>query len=82
MYTLKHTHVPIYIVHDSSRSAPQALTFDLKCLLLHPFQNVGCFDFSRFIYFAMDLDICYIYMHSKHYKSKKAKTTYILERSE
>ena len=28
--------------------------------LLPPFQNVGRFDFSRFIYFAMYLDICYI----------------------
>ena len=28
--------------------------------LLPLFQNVGRFDFSRFIYFAMYLDICYI----------------------
>ena len=51
-------------------------------LLLPPFQNVGRFDFFRFIYFAMYLDICYIYVHSKHYESRKAKTTYILERME
>ena len=62
MYTLKHTHVPIYIVHDSSRSAPQALNFDLKCLLLPPFQNVGYFDFFRFIYFAMYLDRYMLYL--------------------
>ena len=30
----------------------------------------------------MYLDICYIYMYSKHYKSRKTKTTYILERRE
>ena len=29
-------------------------------LLLPPFQNIGRFDFSRFIYFAMYLDISYI----------------------
>jgi len=28
--------------------------------LLPPFQNVGRFDIFRFIYFVMDLDICYI----------------------
>ena len=51
-------------------------------LLLPPFQNLGRFDFFRFIYFVMYLDICYIYMYSKHYKSRKTKTTYILERRE
>ena len=29
-------------------------------LLLPPFQNISCFDFFIFIYFAMYLDICYI----------------------
>jgi len=32
----------------------------LLYLLLHPFQNVGRFDIFGFIYFVMDLDICYI----------------------
>ena len=45
-------------------------------------QNVGCFDFSRFIYFVMYLDICYIKVHRKYYESKKAKTIYILKRRE
>ena len=48
-------------------------------LLLSPFQNVGRFDFSKFIYFAMYLNIYYIYMLSKHYESRKTKMTYILE---
>ena len=55
---------------------------DFSYQVLPPFQNVGRFDFSRFIYFAMYLDICYIQMHSKHYESRKAKTTYILKRRE
>ena len=48
-------------------------------IVLSSFQNIGCFDFSRFIYFAMYLDICYILMYSKHYKSRKTKMTYILK---
>ena len=28
--------------------------------LLTPFENVGCFGFSRFIMFAMHLDITYV----------------------
>ena len=54
----------------------------MRWLLLPPFQNVGRFDFYRFIYFAMNLDIYYIEMHNKHYESKKTKMTYILERRE
>jgi len=53
-----------------------------KAHILLLFQNVGRFDFSIFIYFTMYLDICHIYVHSKYYESKKAKTTYILERKE
>ena len=30
------------------------------CIVLYPFQNVGRFDFFRFIYFTMYLNICYI----------------------
>ena len=33
---------------------------DFSYQVFPPFQNVGRFDFSRFIYFAMYLDICYI----------------------
>ena len=52
----------------------------LKTLgVLLPFQNICRFDFSKFIYFVMHLDIRYIQMHSKQYESKKTKTTYILE---
>jgi len=51
-------------------------------LLLPPFQNVGRFDFFRFIYFAMYLDIYYISVLSKHYEFRKVKTTNILERRE
>jgi len=38
-------------------------------IVLPPFQNVGRFDFFRFI-------------DSKYYESKKVKMTYILKRSE
>jgi len=31
--------------------------------VLSPFQNVVRFDFFRFIYFTIYLDICYIYVH-------------------
>jgi len=37
-----------------------AILLTLESMLLPPFQNVGRFDFSRFIYFAVYLDICYI----------------------
>ena len=47
--------------------------------ILPPFQNVGRFDFFRFIVFAMHLDITYVYVHSKIYESRKVKTTYILK---
>ena len=35
------------------------ISYSLLPLILPPFQNVGYFDFFRFIYFAMDLDICF-----------------------
>jgi len=36
------------------------LPVDILYLVLHPFQNVGHFGFSRFIVFAMHLDITYV----------------------
>jgi len=32
----------------------------IEVMILPPFQNVGHFDISKFIYFTMNLDICYI----------------------
>ena len=56
---------------------------ETDCLiLLPPFQNVGRFGFSRFIVFAMHLNITYVQIHNKIYESRKVKTTYILERRE
>ena len=54
----------------------------LLCLLLSPFENISCFNFSRFILFVMHLDIIYVQIHNKMYKFKKIKTIYILERRE
>ena len=34
---------------------------------------ISLFGFSRYIDFAMHLDMIYIYMHSKNYASRKAK---------
>ena len=50
--------------------------------ILHPFQNVGRFGFSKFIVFTIHIDITYVKIHSKIYESKKVKTIYILERRE
>jgi hypothetical protein len=54
----------------------------LWCWILPPFQNVVRFGFSRFIVFAMHLDITYVQVHIKIYESRKVKMTYILERRE
>ena len=43
-----------------------------------PFQNVGHFNFFKFIVFVMHLDIIYIQIHNKIYESRKVKTAYIL----
>jgi hypothetical protein len=51
-------------------------------VLLPMFQFVGCFGKSRFIDFAMHLDIHCVYILSKIYVSWFAKTTYNLERRE
>jgi hypothetical protein len=45
------------------------------CAILHPFQIISRFGFSRYIDFAMHLDITYIWMRNKNYAPKKAKTT-------
>jgi hypothetical protein len=44
--------------------------------------NYKRFGFSRYIVFSMYLDIVYIYVHSKSYISRKAKTSYNLGRIE
>ena len=55
------------------------LPVDILYLVLPPFQNVGRFGFSRFIVFAMHLNITYVEVYNKIYESKKIKTTYILK---
>ena len=47
-----------------------------------PFPIIGCFGFSRYIYFSMHLDIHYVQIHSKNDVFRKFKTTYSLERRE
>ena len=51
-------------------------------LLLPPFQIIRHFGFSRCIAFAMHLDIRYVLIHNKSCLSRKAKTTYKLQRRE
>ena len=50
--------------------------------VLNPFQIKRCSAFSRYIDFTMYLDIVYIYVHSKYNISRRAKTSYNLERRE
>ena len=69
-----------YLQSQSSQSS--WICFFTKHILLPLFQYIGRFDFSKFIYFAMYINICYIQVHSKYCKSRKAKIIYILERRE
>ena len=50
--------------------------------LLGLFQNLGRFDFSKYIVFVMCLDMTYIEMHSKMNVSRKIKTAYVLKQRE
>ena len=53
---------------------------DICCYdVLPPFQIIRHFDFSRYIVFAMHLDIHYVKIRSKINVSRKAKTSYNLE---
>jgi hypothetical protein len=45
-------------------------------------QIIGSFVFSRYIAFAMHLDIRYVWIHNKSCVSRKIKTTYKLEQRE
>jgi hypothetical protein len=56
-----------------------ALSYTDYNILLILFQIVGCFGKSRYIIFAMYLDIMFISVHSKIYISRFAKITYILK---
>ena len=51
-------------------------------MITNLFQTIGHFGFSRYIVFDMHLDIHYVEIHSKNYVSRKAKTTYSLDRRE
>jgi hypothetical protein len=56
-----------------------SLTLTLQFTILPlPFQNADRFKIFRYIVFVIYLDIIYIQMYSKIYKSKKIKITYIL----
>ena len=46
--------------------------------ILPPFQIIRCFSFSRYVVFAMYLDIHYVQIHTKDNISRKAKTSYNL----
>ena len=83
-YMHAHRHIAGKGGHACTSQEKGAVTKkkDYIPFLLHPFENVGRFGFSRFIMFAMHLNITYVQVHSKIYKSKKVKTTYILERRE
>ena len=50
--------------------------------LLHTYRIIKYFGFSRYIAFAMHLDIHYVYIHNKSNAFRKAKTSYNLERRE
>ena len=57
-YSGSDEHIDFYAKH-----IPQAKVLrseDRKYTVLPPFQNVGRFGFSRFIVFAMHLDITYV----------------------
>jgi hypothetical protein len=69
---LKKLHQFVLLAHNMVR----------LLLLLPPFQIIRRFGFSRYIAFTMYLHIVYIQVHSKNYVSRKAKTSYNLERRE
>ena len=54
----------------------------IDSIILPPSQIINRFGFSRYIDFAMHLDIIYIEVHSKNYAPRKAKTTNNLGRRE
>ena len=60
----------------NGRNSPDAGT------LLPHFQIIDRFDFSTFLVKTMNLNIYYILMQSKHYKSRKDEITCILKRTD
>ena len=60
-------------MHAHRRKRGRRKKKDYVTFLLPPFENVGRFCFSRFIIFAMHLDITYVHVHNKIYDSKKSQ---------
>ena len=65
----------LFQISSGLNLANTALFGSANTQLLPPSQIISRFGFSRYIDFAMNLDITYIQMHNKNYAPRKAKTT-------
>ena len=76
-YFLAKAHTLVY-----SCQSRNSQSYTIRYQILHPSQIICHCGFSRYIDFAMHLDMRYVQIHCKTDVSRKAKTTYNLEQRE